>query len=69
MLMKKGMTLKEAWSLVKKQRPAIGPHHYLKVQLVQYEIHLFGKATMKDYQTWKLDVTTVFAEENNKQEE
>jgi len=48
-------SLKEAYSHVKERREPIGPHHFMKRQLIDYEIHLFRSSSMDVNITWTLE--------------
>jgi len=40
------MALKEAYEHVKERRRCIGPHQYLRKQLIDYELHLYGNVSL-----------------------
>ncbi len=58
--------LRNAFIHVKKLRPAIGPHYYLRLQLIQYEMHLFGGSNSLDMESWR-QLEYKMVEEANKE--
>jgi hypothetical protein len=52
-------TLKEAYTHVKNKRVAIGPHHHLKKQLIDYETKNFEKTSFTNLEEWLMLQTTM----------
>jgi len=48
------MALREAYEHVKERRRCIGPHQYLRRQLIDYEIHLYGNTSLPLHE-WSWD--------------
>ena len=47
-------SLKEAYTHVKKLRVAIGPHHHLKMQLIDYENKNYTAKSFTNLEEWLL---------------
>eukprot|EP00027_Filamoeba_sp_ATCC50430_P011452 CAMPEP_0168551938 /NCGR_PEP_ID=MMETSP0413-20121227/6447_1 /TAXON_ID=136452 /ORGANISM="Filamoeba nolandi, Strain NC-AS-23-1" /LENGTH=222 /DNA_ID=CAMNT_0008582513 /DNA_START=37 /DNA_END=705 /DNA_ORIENTATION=- len=45
-------TLLEAFLYVKEKRPVVGPHHYLRSQLLEYELHIMKQNTITSLSDW-----------------
>jgi len=58
LMSRKNMNLREAYLIVKEKRPAIGPHYFMKRQLVDYEIQTIGSSSIVLSDQWSLDIKT-----------
>jgi len=55
LMISRNWSLKKAYLEVKKQRPIVGPHYNLKLQLIDYENYLFNRNTLNYYEWARIE--------------